>query len=544
MVKVHGKTLGLKAAHVRAAERLYRRRVEPTRPLTHELARELSRLAADTRRCFGVVLDRGGRVQRVAIGDNHRVPYPGEPDPTIAPARLSGLRFVRTTFRDAPLSKPDLNLLARHRLDLVACVHGDQEGEPRNIRSAHLLPPSPQLGRVRETGPISPTALPSDFLELVASLEEEFRRAAGTTHASAQEERAILLGVAPPNESRRTRQRMAEMRELARTAGVTIVGSRLQRRTEIDPRTLVGRGLLEEIVHEAMELEANLILTDRELTPLQTRNLEEATRIAVLDRTLLILAIFERRAMTREAKSRVELARLRTLLPHLVGAGSAMSRQGGVGGGGRGAVRGAGEQKLEMDRRAIQRRIDRLSRDIDRIAIHRDEGRKRRLRSEVPLVALVGYTNAGKSTLFNALTDSGVRAEDRLFATLDTTTRRAVLPDGRKLLLVDTVGFIQDLPPQLVDAFRATLEELGNADLLLHLVDASDPAWAHHVATVRETLAHLDLDHLDERPVFNKRDAIDEVLFMPLYREQDGPLISARDPADVARLAEWLGAWL
>ncbi len=543
MVKVHGKTLGLKKAQLRAAERLYQRRIEPTRPLTHELAREIAGLAADTRRCFGVVLDRGGRVKQVAIGDAHRVPYPGDPT-EIAPARLCGLRFVRTAFRDGPLQKPDLNLLARHRLDLLACVHAARDGEPLSIRSAHLLPPSPELGRIREHEPISPTALPNDFLELVDSLEEEFRRAVDTTRKAGMEERAIVLGIATPHEARTSRETMAEMRELARTAGIQVVSHRLQRRETAEPRTFLGSGVLEQIVHEAIEVEANVLITDRELTPLQTRELEKITGIAVLDRTMLILKIFERRARTREAKSRVDLARLRTLMPHLIGRGARLSRQGGGGGGGKGALRGKGEQKQETDRRAMQRRIDRLGRDIERIAVHRREGRKRRLRADVPTVALVGYTNAGKSTLFNALTDGDTQTEDMLFATLDTTTRRAYLPSGQKALMIDTVGFIRNLPPQLIDAFRATLEEVRNADLLLHLVDASNPAWPRQVDTVRKTLAELECADIETKLIFNKKDAMDPAFFMPLHREYGGPIISALDRADRGTLIDLLEDWL
>jgi GTP-binding protein HflX len=255
---------------------------------------------------------------------------------------------------------------------------------------------------------------------------------------------------------------------------------------------------------------------------------------------MLILSIFERRALTADGKRRVELARLRTLMPHLLGRGVDLSRQGGVGGGSGGATRGSGETKLEEDRRALKRRIQRLERELERTAARREERRKRRRRAERFTIALVGYTNAGKSTLFNALAREEVRAEDLLFATLDTTTRRVHLPGGTPALLIDTVGFLRDLPPYLMDAFRATLEEIATADLLLHVVDASNPAWPRHLRSVQETLAALECAAIPTRLFFNKADRADPAVIRPHVAEMRALLGSALHASDVLALAREL----
>lgn len=558
MAKLHGKTLGLKASEIRSAEKLYRRRIDPTRALTHELARELCSLTAETGRCFGIILDRAGKVRRVLIGDAHHVPFVAEDDASAGVAgRLSGLRFVRTARKPGPIAQRDLQLLARHRLDIVARVLADSNGEPEEIRIAHLLPPSPELGRIAELAPLSPHGLRADFQELIASLEEEFRRTAESTQKAAREDRAILLAVsteAPPAfDGLRTpridpaRESLAELKELARSLGMRVVHDRTQRRAAIDPKTVVGRGVLEELVHEAIEHEANTLILDREISPLQARNLEAATGLVVMDRTMLILSIFERRALTADGKKRVELARLRTLMPHLLGRGVDLSRQGGGGGasgggsgGSSGAVRGGGETKLEQDRRALKRRIQRLERELERTAARREERRKRRRRSELFTVALIGYTNAGKSTLFNALAHTAVRSEDLLFATLDTTTRRVHLAGTTHALLIDTVGFIRDLPPYLMDAFRATLEEIATADLLLHIVDASNPAWPRHMAIVNATIGALDCADIPQQVVFNKRDLVDPDLIQPHLAENRAWLVSAHSSSDMQELSSRL----
>jgi GTP-binding protein HflX len=276
----------------------------------------------------------------------------------------------------------------------------------------------------------------------------------------------------------------------------------VQRRRKADPRFVVGRGKLEELILASMQQGADLILFDRDLTPAQARSIADATEAKVIDRTQLILDIFAQRATTRDGKLQVELAQLKYILPRLAGQSSAMSRlAGGIGG------RGPGETKLEIDRRRAKDRLHHLQKQIKKLAKQRQGRRQRRLSGGIPTAAIVGYTNAGKSTLLNALTGSTVLAEDKLFATLDPTTRRLRFPDERELVLTDTVGFIRDLPPDLVTAFKATLEELEEADLLLHVVDISNPAFEDQIEAVDRILEELELQALERLIVFNKIDA-------------------------------------
>ena len=308
----------------------------------------------------------------------------------------------------------------------------------------------------------------------------------------------------------------------------------LQKRDRPDSATFVGSGLLEEIVHRASTDGAGRLVFDGELSPMQARNLERTTGLAVMDRTMLILEIFGRRAITNDGKLRVELAKMQYLGPHLIGKGIDLSRLGG----GRGKRGGAGEMKLEMDRRVLRDNIVRLKRRITEIGERRAEQRKRRRTSNVPTISLVGYTNAGKSTLFNALTGSEVLAENLLFATLETTTRRAHLPGGRECVFIDTVGFIKDLPENLLDAFRATIEEIDGSHLLLHVVDASNPAFPRQIETVDRTLEELGFGEIPRIVVFNKSDLTDGEAILPMARERGGILVSALAPADVRRLAQ------
>jgi len=535
MSKLQGKTLGLKKSQVRALEKLQRRKIRPEQAVTLEFAREIAGLAAETGRCIGVVVDRRGRVLKAAIGDAHKVLYPNGGGHGEIPAakRLSGLRFVHTSFRDGEPSHADLVLLSRYRLDALVRVSVDAEGGPEFVRTAHLLPPNPEGKKIECSPPMRPTELPEDFLEEVEALEEELGRSVSGLKVVDPAERAILVGVhaGPPGPAR---ELMDELANLARSAGIEVVDRLLQRREHPDPRTVVGSGLLEEVIHRAAAENAGLLVLDQNISPVQSRNLQEATGLRVFDRTMLILEIFGRRAVTSDGKIRVELARLQYMLPHLMGRGSEMGQ---IAGGHR-ATRGLGEQKLEVERRAIRRRIDHLEEEIERIGTRREELRKRRRLSGIPTVAIVGYANAGKSTLFNGITKSHVRAEALLFATLETTVRRVHLPGGLHAAFIDTVGFLRDLPPILLDAFRATIEEIDNADLILHVVDSSNPAFPRHIVAVEGTLEALGLGSIPRLVVFNKRDLVDPAGIAPIAARYGGVLLCALDGEDVKSLTE------
>jgi GTPase len=333
------------------------------------------------------------------------------------------------------------------------------------------------------------------------ALEEEFARASAMRRTGGRE-RAILVGVGAKGKTRaEAESSLAELRELARTAGVEVIDASVQMRRDPDPRTLIGKGKLEDILLRSMQLMADLIIFDADLSPSQAIHIADATALKILDRTQLILDIFAQRAQSADGKLQVELAQLEYLYPRLVGRDDSLSRlAGGIGG------RGPGETKLEIDRRRVRDRITQLKRRTEALSTDRQVRRKRRNERGLPVISIVGYTNAGKSTLLNALTDSEVLAEDKLFATLDPTSRRLRFPRDREVIITDTVGFIRDLPEDLIAAFRATLEELDDADLLLHVADAADPSLDAHVAAVEKILGGLGLSGTPRLLVLNKID--------------------------------------
>ncbi len=328
---------------------------------------------------------------------------------------------------------------------------------------------------------------------------------------------------------------MEELRELAASAGYESAGILTQKRPEPDAATCLGAGRLEELAEFVRNSGADAVIFDHELSPLQIRNLEQQLDRPVIDRTMLILDIFAQRAVSAEGKLQVELAQLRYQLPRLAGRGVQLSRQGGGGGGGGGARRGAGESKKEVDRRHIQRRITALSHQLEELAQRRQRLRERRRKDGVTTVAIVGYTNVGKSTLLNALTQAGVLAEDKLFATLDPTARGLELPDGRRVMLIDTVGLLRRLPHHLVEAFRSTLEEAAQADLILSVCDAASGEAPQQMAVTRELLAQLGAERLPVLTVLNKCDLLPE---LPQGLEGDCVPISARTGAGLPELLE------
>ncbi len=334
-------------------------------------------------------------------------------------------------------------------------------------------------------------------------------------------ERAVLVGLACHSftaEQNADEETLAELAALTETAGGEVVAMTLQNRPAPDAKTFIGEGKVEEVRLLAEANEADLIIFDNELSPSQMRVLEELTKKTILDRSGLILDIFAQRARTGEGKLQVELAQYQYILPRLAGLGQSMSRLGGGIG-----TRGPGESKLESDRRHIRRRIDKLRADLEQVRQVRAVQRRQRKKTELPLVAIVGYTNAGKSTLLNLLTDAGIEANNRLFDTLDPTTRKKRISDTQEILLSDTVGFIRKLPHHLVSAFKATLEELAYADLLLHVVDVSDPQWEIHAQTVDKVIEQLGAQEIPRVMVYNKADKCQE---LPTAR--DGVLFSAK----------------
>ncbi len=553
ITSVLGNTLGLKPNQLRRIEKLYTRRIPPDQIVTPEFARQLGELSHETRRQIGALIDRQGHIQYVMVGDNRRIELPDFKRVRVASGRFRGLRCVHTHLRGEPLTQDDLTDLALLRLDLMAAIDVDAEsGLPGLVRAAHLLPlhageldssTTPELYAFLE--PKIPSQLDLDFQALINSLEEEMARNRRTARRAEVRDRTILVGVATGSIAD-AEESMAELAELATSAGVMVQDRIIQRRSAIDPRTVLGRGKLDELIIRALQLGADMLVFDSELSPAQVRSLSEATDLKVIDRSQLILDIFAQRAQSKEGKIQVELAQLKYLLPRLIaGQDSAFSRlAGGIGG------RGPGETKLETDRRRVRDRINRLEREIEAQRQRRQERRKTRTRHGLPVISIVGYTNAGKSTLLNALTKSAVHAEQRMFATLDPTSRRLRLPREQEVIINDTVGFIRALPPDLLSAFRATLEEISDSTLLIHAVDISNPRWVQQVQSVNRILADLKLAEIPSILALNKADLVDPETVQAAIRQaqqlDSGEIvvISATRPATLQVLLEKAGAVL
>jgi GTP-binding protein HflX len=415
--------------------------------------------------------------------------------------------------------------MALQRLDALVILNitgsgferrgGGATGYVKETYMAHLTPQlstsAPQSPSWSVSPPLSLDVLTNqDFLDMVEGLEAEFRREFVAQQVDADHDRVLLVGVMTDKTTpQQFHDTLEELARLVHTAGGEVLQIVRQKRSHSHPQTVVGEGKVQEIALTAQTLGANLIVFDRDLSPTQVRNLETQIGIRVVDRTEVILDIFAQRAQSRAGKLQVELAQLEYMLPRLTGRGQAMSRLGGGIG-----TRGPGETKLETERRAISRRIARLQQEVDQLQAHRSRLRQHRQHREVPSVAIVGYTNAGKSTLLNALTNAEVYTADQLFATLDPTTRRLMIPDAvtgepQPIVLTDTVGFIHELPASLMDAFRATLEEVTEADALLHVVDLSHPAWQSQIRSVMSILSEMPVAPGPALVALNKIDQVD-----------------------------------
>ena len=488
------------------------------------MARTLCRLSFEIHRQLAVLVHRSGRVEAVIVGDHARIMIPRLGGERASGGRLRGLRLVHTHLNGEEISDEDLMDLLFLRLDLLSMLQVNAEGLPEKLYSAHLLPAQQGGPAWGFLAPVHPANQRESVDELIAAIEGELAASVTGSRVDTGEDRAILVSVTtalrqPAEES------LAELVELTRSAGVIVLDTVLQRRNRLNPRLILGRGKLAEIMIRALQLDANLLIFDQDLNPSQIRSITDFTDLRVIDRTQLILDIFARRAMSREGKLQVEMAQLKYLLPRLSSRDDALSRlTGGIG------ARGPGETKLEIDRRRINDRLARLAGELKRVGEERYRRRAQRRKKELPVLSLVGYTNAGKSTLLNTLTGSDILAENKLFATLDPTSRRLRFPSEMEVIITDTVGFIRNLPADLLQAFMATLEELQEADLLIHVVDVANPAYRQQMAVVEATLQELKLGELPRLTLFNKIDVVEDLAQVLENIGGEGLAISATDP--------------
>ena len=495
--KIHGNIAGIRDTILEDMLSLY----DETQPsgvfASYALLEKMAAFTGRIGREISVYLSRSGAVADVSVGDATTVSMP---DMRLVRNidRLAGVRCIHTHPNGSGyLSDVDLGTLNSMRLDAMAAV-GVREGVPTSVYVAFVGEMEGEERKPVIYGPMRADRLPQDAL-LNALIEADNRlNAPAYAVTAAEPERAVLVGI----DNDDGYDTLEELKALADTAGVNVVHIERQRKRPIDNGTYIGSGKADELRLIGSATEADVFIFDDELTAIQIRNLESILGAPVIDRTMLILDIFATRATTREGKLQVELSQLKYRLPRLLGVGVAMSRQGASGVG----MRGPGEKKLEIDRRRIRRRIFELEQELKEIEKQRSVRRSVREKSETPIVALVGYTNAGKSTLLNVLSESDVLAEDKLFATLDPVVRSITLPNGTPCLLSDTVGFINKLPHELVEAFKSTLEEVRNADLILHVVDASCPYYEVQMRVTEQVLESLGAADTPVIEVYNKCD--------------------------------------
>ncbi len=533
--KLYGNTSGLRNTQIKQLETLYNYGTPSDFIVDTDLAQKLVALSHTIRRQVGLLINRNGKVIYVLVGEPHRVMIPVTDGYMALPGRLKGLRLVHTHLKKEPLTRDDLTDLALLRLDFITAICILPDGKAGPVYSGHILPDedaSPY--QVLESSSID--ELEIDCLDRILALEAELTRKNALHKPASGNENAFLIN-ATTSDPRKTWASMDELKELCKTSHIQVIGTAVQRRKTIDSKFVVGRGKLSSLIIRAIQKHATLLVFDRELSPSQIRSITDFVEMKVIDRTQLILDIFAKQAKSREGKFQVELAQMEYLLPRLITKNTAMSRlAGGIGG------RGPGETKLEINRRRVRDKINRLKKEIVKIRKQRRQQKSRRKRKGLPIISIVGYTNAGKSTLLNTLTQSKIIAANRLFATLDPSSRRLRFPKDTEVIITDTVGFIQDLPKELMEAFHATLEELSDATIILHVIDISNPRYQQQKESVEKILKRLRLDTIPTLYVFNKVDRVDPDSFDDPWLLNQGICVSALDKQTLKPLVDKLEA--
>ncbi len=519
----------MKKHQLKSLERLGTKRVQRDKIITPEMARNLCRLSMEINRQIGLLVHRSGKVESIIVGDYSRIVIPRLGHVRSSGGRLKGLRLVHTHLAGEDISDEDLMDLLFLRLDLLSVLKMTGDGLPEQLYSAHLLPAVKGGRNWIFLDPVHPANQVESVEELILAVERDFAAQHRAKSVDSKEDRAILISVSTDSRLR-AEESLAELAELSRSDNVKVLDTVLQRRRKVNPRLILGKGKLAEIMIRALQLDANLLIFNQELNPSQIRSITEFTELRVIDRTQLILDIFAHRAMSREGKLQVEMAQLKYMLPRLSSRDDSLSRlTGGIG------ARGPGETKLEIDRRRINDRLARLAKELKNVSRERYRRRAKRRKRDLPVISLVGYTNAGKSTLLNTLTNSSIVAENKLFATLDPTSRRLRFPKEIEVIITDTVGFIRDLPAELLKAFMATLEELQEADLLVHVIDVSNPLYQDQVQVVENLLKELELGSIPCLKLYNKVDLLQDSTVADELLKKNELLVSCFEPETLKR---------
>ncbi len=536
MKKLSGNTTGLKSTQIRRIENLYRYRIPPETIISPQVIDDLCALSFEISRQIGLLVNRSGKIIFVVIGDHKGIMLPDTSEYRTPPGRLKGLRYIHTHIKDEALSRDDLTDLALLRLDLIAAITLSDTGQARQIHLANIFPNQSAKVPYQIHPPVLPDELNINCMELITAIETELSTITALHDVDSGIERAILISVTTSSRIN-AEVSITELKELAKSSNIFVADTVIQHRKKIDARFLLGRGKIEDLSILAMQKGATMIVFDQELNSSQIKSITDKVDLKVIDRTQLILDIFARRAQTREGKLQVELAQLKYMLPRLIKQNTALSRlAGGIGG------RGPGETKLEVDRRRIRDRITRIEKGLKQVKKQRRLQKSKREKKGLPVISIIGYTNAGKSTLLNTLTKSNVLAESRLFATLDPSSRRMRLPKDSEVIITDTVGFIKDLPKELKVAFQATLEELESANLLLHVIDCSNPAYPSQITAVNKILEDLNINRIPTIAVLNKMDLISADTMAGIIKETNGISISAQKASTLQPLIDKMQA--
>jgi GTPase len=530
---LYGNTSGLRNTQIKRIENLYTGKTPSEYIIDPELAQSLVELSHDIRRQIGLLMDRNGKIIYVIVGDPQKIVIPVTSGYMALPGNLKGLRLIHTHLKEEPLTRDDLTDLALLRLDYMTAICITANGGPGKVYSGHILPDA-DSAPYQILDPATIQELKIDCLTQIQALESELTRKNSLYKPEKGRENAFLIN-ATSGDPKKAWDSMEELKELCKTSDINVIGASVQRRKNIDPKFVVGKGKLSSLLIEAIQKYATLVVFDRELSSSQIRSITDFVEIKVIDRTQLILDIFAKQAKSREGKFQVELAQMEYLLPRLITKNTAMSRlTGGIGG------RGPGETKLELNRRRVREKINHLKKAILKIRKQRKQQKSRRKRKDLSIISIVGYTNAGKSTLLNTLTQSKIIVGDRLFATLDPSSRRLRFPKDTEVIITDTVGFIQNLPKELMEAFHATLEELSDADVILHVIDISNPRYQQQKDSVEKILKDLKLETIPSIYVFNKIDRTDLDSFDNKWLLNQGILVSATQRKTLKPLVEKL----